>query len=195
MWEHHHKCKTAPSAQYSSSQSPHRCNKFFLPANRRRTAHLRPGIKGDISSQNCAFQYSGSSVQYQDSTCYELPRSAPEHHLPLGLVATSTARILRKAPQYLPAHTARHYRAVPDSPPRSLLRPTGWYCTQLGYHCATSVESVSSREQRLPDLTNAALRRQNIRGETLVNTSDTDKLYIAITCIQGIHKRIVRFKS
>jgi hypothetical protein len=45
---------TALSAQYSGSQSPHHCNKLFLPANRRRAAQGRPGIKGDISSQNRA---------------------------------------------------------------------------------------------------------------------------------------------
>jgi hypothetical protein len=78
-----------------------------------------------VGWQKRAFQCSGSSVQYQNSTRYELPRSASEHHPPLGLVATSTARILRNAPQYLPAHTGRHHRAVPGSPPRSLLRATG----------------------------------------------------------------------
>jgi hypothetical protein len=54
MWEYPHKCKTALSAHKSGSQSPHRCNKLFLPANRRRAAQRRPGIKGDISSQNRA---------------------------------------------------------------------------------------------------------------------------------------------
>jgi hypothetical protein len=49
----------------------------------------------------------------------------PEHHLPLSRVATSTAAIRRNAPQYLTAHTARHHRAVPGSPPRSLLHATG----------------------------------------------------------------------
>jgi hypothetical protein len=65
------------------------------------------------------------------TTCYEPPWSAPEHHPPLGLLAGSTARILRNAPHCLPAHTARHHRAVPGSPPRSLLRATGWHSTQL----------------------------------------------------------------
>jgi hypothetical protein len=51
MWEHPHKCKTALSAQYSGSRSPHHCNKLFTPANPRRAAQRRPGIKGYISSQ------------------------------------------------------------------------------------------------------------------------------------------------
>jgi hypothetical protein len=46
-----HKCKTALSAQYSGSRSPHHCNKLFTPANRRWAAQQRPGIKGGISSQ------------------------------------------------------------------------------------------------------------------------------------------------
>jgi hypothetical protein len=51
LWEHPHKCKMAPSAQYSGSRSPHPCNKLFTPANHRRAAQRRPGIKGGISSQ------------------------------------------------------------------------------------------------------------------------------------------------
>jgi hypothetical protein len=71
VWEHPHKCKTALSAQYSGSQSPHHCNKLFTPANHRRAAQRRPGKKGGISSQKkncvvrvgvgvCYWQWSGA---------------------------------------------------------------------------------------------------------------------------------------
>jgi hypothetical protein len=107
MREYPHKCKPALSAQYSSGQSPNRSNKLFLPAKRRRADHWWPGIRGDISSQNRVFQYSGSRLQYRDPTCYELARSAPEHHPPISLVAASTTRIMRNVMQHLPAHIAR----------------------------------------------------------------------------------------
>jgi hypothetical protein len=146
LWEHPHKCKTALSAQYSGSRSPHRCNKFFMPANRRRAAQRRPGIKGDISSQKLCIPV------------FRIQRSVSRFNVlwasTIGSRASSATRPVSSIYSSHPAEcaavsTSTHCSAPQSRPRLPTVQPAPCnrltlYTTWLSLHCFS--ESVSSRE-------------------------------------------------